>query len=691
VAKGRPAPELRVVGNRLVDQDGATVQLRGVNRSGLEYACIQGWGFFDGPADDASVAAMASWGANVVRLPLNEDCWLGLNTPNPEYSGPRYREAVSGFVSRLHAYGLAVILDLQWTENGGQPASGTLGPLPDAEHARAFWTSVATTFAADRSVLFDLFNEPHDVSWTCWRDGCTVPGGWAGAGMQSLVDAVRAAGATQPILVGGLAYANDLSGWTAHAPVDPLHQLVASFHLYNFNACRTAACWDAQVAPVAERVPVVAGEVGEDDGTPALLRAFLPWADDHGIGYLGWAWNVWKDPIALISDYDGTPTAFGAGLRDHLLALAPASAPAAGADVDTGPMPLLSRGLPVRASSENYPARNAGSDDYSAMWRSQGYPCWVAYDVSSVPAPARTRLYSQWSNTNTYNYDTGVFADRTYNLPGDYVIEGNPAAGGGPVPASGWTTLVSVTGNAYHSAAHVFDATGSNWLRFRATAGNRANASENTDCALKWDLYDARAGVADSWMFYGDSVTAEALRPVPGHRDRNGHEVGTFAALVNASRPSHFPAQQNGGVGGLTLKYVVAEGLLRKWLADYPGKYVALAFGTNDVNSDVFDAEAYYRDLEAAVTLVENAGKTAIVPTLVASSAKRIQANGPAANEMVRRLYAHHTSVLPGPDLWALFTAHPNWIGKDEIHPTDTGSGELRLAWVTAVLTSVYG
>lgn len=32
---------LRVSGNHLVDSTGATLQLRGVNRSGTEYACIQ--------------------------------------------------------------------------------------------------------------------------------------------------------------------------------------------------------------------------------------------------------------------------------------------------------------------------------------------------------------------------------------------------------------------------------------------------------------------------------------------------------------------------------------------------------------------------------------------------------------------------------------------------------------------------
>ena len=53
------------------------VRLHGVNYSGTEYACIQGWGIFDGPCDDASVAAIRSWNANVVHIGLNEDCIAG--------------------------------------------------------------------------------------------------------------------------------------------------------------------------------------------------------------------------------------------------------------------------------------------------------------------------------------------------------------------------------------------------------------------------------------------------------------------------------------------------------------------------------------------------------------------------------------------------------------------------------------
>ena len=108
-AAAAAAPNLRVRGNRLVDGPGAgtSSSCAGVNRSGLEYACIQGWGFFDSPHPDqiddpAMIAAMKSWDINVVRVPLNEDCWLGVNTPAGRGGAP-YRQIVERYVHALNA------------------------------------------------------------------------------------------------------------------------------------------------------------------------------------------------------------------------------------------------------------------------------------------------------------------------------------------------------------------------------------------------------------------------------------------------------------------------------------------------------------------------------------------------------------------------------------------------------------
>jgi endoglucanase len=312
---------ISVSGNHLVTGSGAPIRLLGVNRSGTEYACIQGWGIFDGPNDAASVAAMASWHINAVRIPLNEDCWLNLNGVNAAYGGANYQNALQSYVSLLHQYGLYAVLDLHWNAPGSQPATGQQ-VMADADHGPAFWSSVATTFKADPAVLFDVYNEPHDISWSCWLNGCNAPG-WNAAGMQSLVNAIRATGATQPIMLGGLAWSNDLSGWLANEPTDPASALVASFHNYNFNLC-DSSCWNTTVAPVASRVPVVTGEIGEDDCAHGFIDQYMGWADSLGISYVGWTWDTWDcaGGPALIADYSGTPTAFGVGFRDHLATLA---------------------------------------------------------------------------------------------------------------------------------------------------------------------------------------------------------------------------------------------------------------------------------------------------------------------------------------------------------------------------------
>lgn len=332
------AAALRVRGNALVDGPGRghIVQLRGVNRSGLEYACIQGWGFFDSPHPDqiddpAMIRAMLSWNINVVRIPLNEDCWLGIGTPGGRGGAP-YRRIVERYVAALHRAGLYVILDLHWAAPGTTRAAKQV-EMADADHAPAFWRGIATAFRGDHAVLFSLFNEPFGIGWACWLQGCRIRAGggapaYRAAGMQQLVDAVRSTGADQPLMIGGLDYAADLRGWLAHAPNDPRHQIVADEHNYGVLAPCSGACRSAILA-THRRVPVVFGELGETDCQQAYIDRMMPWADRHGISYVGWAWNVASctEEPALISDYRGTPTAFGAGFQAHLRALGPPAKP----------------------------------------------------------------------------------------------------------------------------------------------------------------------------------------------------------------------------------------------------------------------------------------------------------------------------------------------------------------------------
>src|SRR2546425_219866 len=286
------APSVRVQGNALVDSAGGRVRLRGVNRSGTEYACAQGWGIFDGPSDSASVQAIASWKANVVRVPLNETCWLGINGVASAYAGDNYRRAIADYVALLNRTGLAVILDLHWSAAGTAKALGQ-APMPNRDHTPDFWRQVAAAYKGNNSVIFDLFNEPFPdnnsdtpEAWRCWRDGGTCSGmSFQAAGMQELVDAVRSTGATNVILLGGVQYAATLSSWVASKPSDPLNNLAASWHVYNFSWCHTQPCWDSQAAPAAQQVPLVVGELGQDDGGQRF-RQFADGLDGRPAGQL---------------------------------------------------------------------------------------------------------------------------------------------------------------------------------------------------------------------------------------------------------------------------------------------------------------------------------------------------------------------------------------------------------------------
>lgn len=367
---GAAAPlSISISGNHFVNGSGQPIRLLGVDHASFEYACEEGFGYDDGHMDAADAAAIASWNANAVRVPLNEDCWLGINgQPNKTQGEPLtqagYQQAVEEYVADLNAHGLYAILDLHWSAPGSMVASGQQ-PMPDS-HSGAFWSSVASQFKSDPAVVFDVFNEPyspadprsgedpaHPVSWQCWDEGgCLLDAyentseetkqAYAATGMQTLVDDIRTTGATQPVLVGGLDYANDLTGWVEHAPNDPLNQEAASFHNYMGKQCDNVGCWNGEVAPVAANVPVVTGEFDEDNyleplcpsKTPSTFADdYMSWADQHGVGYLAWGWWVLSQPekdalgcsaFYLLESYDGTPAApNGTALHDHLLTLPP--------------------------------------------------------------------------------------------------------------------------------------------------------------------------------------------------------------------------------------------------------------------------------------------------------------------------------------------------------------------------------
>jgi len=342
VTSGGPAPlSIRVSGKSLVNGPGAVVQLTGVNvsaigncipisqqPSGIIYAVDQ--------SSAATVASeIAAWHANVVRIGMNEDCWLGINGVNPTYSGANYRNEVVSFVNALNQDGIYAIVDLH--DNGpGTYAANSQQVMADADHATTYWQSVASTFKNNPAVLFEAYNGPHLTTsnttdanaWDCWLNGCTstetdqnqnqpTPGAptWQVLGMQAIVNAIRTTGAANSILLGGLNWSQDLSSFLQYLPTDPQHQLVAAYHDYmGAGTANTLAYWDNTIAPIANQMPVVTSEMGEHDGGSSYNTSYLSWADSHGVSYIAWAWgpSTAYGNIALTTDWtSGQPSTYG--------------------------------------------------------------------------------------------------------------------------------------------------------------------------------------------------------------------------------------------------------------------------------------------------------------------------------------------------------------------------------------------
>ena len=351
------------------------------------------------------------------------------------------------------------------------------------------------------------------------------------------------------------------------------------------------------------------------------------------------------------------------------------------------PMPVISRGVPAFTSANpNGVSNDAAYDTY--FWvdatASDG-PTWLVYDLSRVPPFQRGTVLVHWIN-DTYSYSQEL-SDLS-RCPRTYTIDGHAARGGTSTPPgatdAGWVTLAEVTEddpNMFHSRQHVVEMTDGdtvyNWIRIYVTSTHGLETLN-----INFDIHDAHLGVEDAWIFYGDSLTAGAMRLVE-YGDEN------FSQIINGVFPQYYPAQENAGVGGWMTQDAVEY--FSRWVTYSPARYAAVSFGTNDASSNMTNEE-FYDYYETLITTILDAGKIPVVPTIPWCRQTPRVDRIPELNAQLAALKQVYPQILDGPDLWTLFYENQALITDDDLHPTEPeGDIAYRRAWAEAMISIVYG
>jgi hypothetical protein len=298
-----------VKGNKFVNEKGETLLFQGVSIADPDKLRREGkW-------DKRLFESIASWGANVVRIPVHPVAWRGLGRD-------RYFALLDQAVVWATELKLYVIIDWHSIGNLVTEMFQHAIYVTTKQETYEFWRAVSFRYQGIPTVAFyELFNEPTiyngnlgEAPWDAWKKIC-----------EDLISIIYSHDPHKVPLVAGFDWAYDLRP-VSKAPINregiayvahPYPQKASSPYEKN---------WDASFGFIANKYPLFITEIGYMK--PDAPGAHIPVMDDGSYGkrmtdYLeqkGASWVAWCFhplwPPQLISDWDFTPTESGAHFRE---------------------------------------------------------------------------------------------------------------------------------------------------------------------------------------------------------------------------------------------------------------------------------------------------------------------------------------------------------------------------------------
>lgn len=400
---------LQVSGDRIVNDKGEPVLLKGLVRPSLEWSAT---GQYLSTQDFSNIANWNSGGAiarsNVVRLDLFQGYWLN---SGPATQIGSYKQIINAIIYYSIKLGMAVILDLHWTQAGSQSAMANQDSL-------TFWQQVASDYAGFGTVLFELYNEPFGITTDVWLNGDSTY-----VGYQQLYDAVRGAGAQNICIIGGLDYAYDLSFVNQNFKVNGTNIVYCS-HPYNSKGQPgyqgEGGTFQQNYQGILGNFPLIFTEFGTNSasyfptGYEQIYSSILEFVNANNVHYIGFAWWAQSsDPQfpCLIQDWNGTPLYGGINIHNDLLQNPGTSLGGISSIFDSFEAELKPVGIPI---------------NFDASKLVTGLFCWDFGDATAQCTITPT-VYHAYSTPGTYVVTLTIQQEGQQVYKTSRIIEVSPA------------------------------------------------------------------------------------------------------------------------------------------------------------------------------------------------------------------------------------------------------------------------
>ena len=293
--KAKTLSLIKVQGNKLLNDDGKTILLRGLSISDPDKIERQGhW-------NKSHFEEVQKTGAMIVRIPVHPVAWR-------ERTPEKYLELLDQAVEWCTDLGIYVMID--WHTIGNLAMELFQDPMYNTSRKETyqFWRTIAGHFAGHNTIAFyEIFNEPTiyrgqlgSMSWSEWKKI-----------NENIISLIRAYDPETIPLVAGLDWAYDLSPLRD----DPVNAAGIAYvtHPYAFKRGQPwEPRWEEDFGFAASQYPVIATEFGlhVDPSSPDYHDygdRIIKYLEGSGISWVCWIYDTeWWPQLLKSWDYELT-------------------------------------------------------------------------------------------------------------------------------------------------------------------------------------------------------------------------------------------------------------------------------------------------------------------------------------------------------------------------------------------------